>query len=204
MRRDICYFFPVSVETLFNAYLTAAKNPPFERGCKEEPFHTFSFGLNFSVKYNMNGGSCTVRFIPCEGGSAVNLRFTIAQALGARYEKYAEDLTSYAERILNVNGQRSGIDVEEFVKPENKIYSASSASQPVFQSAPQPAPQQASQAAPAKSGGFCPECGTSVMENASFCSECGTKLKKAPTSCPNCGTITPEGAKFCHSCGAKL
>ena len=29
MRRDICYFFPVDVVSLYNAYLTAAKNPQF-------------------------------------------------------------------------------------------------------------------------------------------------------------------------------
>ncbi len=216
MRRDVCYFFAADVVSVYNAYLAAAKNPPFERTCNEEPYHTFSFGVNFSFKYNMNGGSCTLHFMPCNGGSAVDLRFSIAQGAGARYGKYAKDLTERAVAILRVPAQESQIGIDEFLKECNKVYAGSSQPQ-TFASAPasvapsnptmSPAPQPASAPAPAavsNGAGFCHNCGAATVENAAFCSACGASLKVKSAFCSSCGTKAVDGAAFCHNCGNKL
>ena len=63
---------------------------------------------------------------------------------------------------------------------------------------PQAAPQ-----APAQSAGFCPECGSPILQGAKFCSNCGKKLQVANV-CPNCGEAIAPGAKFCMNCGEKL
>ncbi len=190
MRRDVCYFFAADVVSVYNAYLAAAKNPPFERTCNEEPYHTFSFGVNFSFKYNMNGGSCTLHFMPCNGGSAVDLRFSIAQGAGARYGKYAKDLTERAVAILRIPAQDCQIGIEEFLKESNKVYAGSAQPQafapappPMVQPTPAmtPAPPLAPQPAPTQGtvgGGFCHKCGAATVENAAFCSACGTSLKE--------------------------
>lgn len=216
MKRDICYFFPVDVITLYNAYLTAATNPPFERDCKKEPFHTISFGVNYSFKYNMNGGSCIMRFIPCGGGAAVNLRFTLAQAAGGRCERYAEDLTKNVVKILNIPAQKSPIDVEEFLKDENKVVeNRQPQSTPVQQYTPQPQPvaQSVTQAAPApqpvqvqknENSILCKNCGATLTVGAAFCGNCGASQSVKKAFCEKCGAKALEGAAFCHMCGNKL
>lgn len=175
MRRDICFIFPVDVATLYNAYLTAASNDRFRRECAQEPYHTLSFGLNFSMKYNFNGGACTLRFMPINGGSAVNMRFAIAQLAGARYERYAKDLTEAAGAVIGVMGAPANIDVEEFLKPANQVtpQATHAAPAPAPVAAPTPAPSPAP--APNK-GKFCTKCGQNLPQNALFCSSCGNKL----------------------------
>ena len=116
MRRDVCYFFSADVVSVYNSYMTAATNSRFRRNCNQEPYHTISFGLNFSMKYNMNGGACTIHFIPYHGGTAVDLRFSVAQVAGARYEKYAKDLTSAAMDVLGVPAQLFSLNIDEFLK----------------------------------------------------------------------------------------
>lgn len=196
MRRDICYFFPVSVDRLYNAYLSAATNSRFRRECNEEPYHTLGFGLNFSMKYNFNGGGCTVRFIPWEGGSAVTLRFTIAQLAGARYEKYAQDLTDAAAAVLGVAGQKTDIDVEIFVAPENKVVPAAD---PISAPVVTPVIPQT-----ALDENVCPNCGKSVDSSDKFCSACGTPIKVEKKFCTNCGKEASLDAAFCSECGNKL
>ena len=121
MRRDICFYYPEDVITIYNAFLTAAKNPPFERTCSQQPYHTFQFGLNYSVKYNMNGGSLTLHFMPYNNGTAVNLRFSIAQLAGAKCDVFANDLAYYACSRLGLRSQYCSVDIEEFLKPENQV-----------------------------------------------------------------------------------
>lgn len=48
MRRDLCYYFAADVCSVYNAYLMAAGNQQFRRECRQEPYHTLGFGLNFS------------------------------------------------------------------------------------------------------------------------------------------------------------
>lgn len=198
MRRDICYFFPAVVDRVYNAYLTAATNARFRRDCKQEPFHTISFGLNFSMKYNMNGGACTVRFIPHMNGTAVNLRFSIAQLAGARYEKYAIDLTNDAAAVLGVPSQKIKIDVNAFLAPENKVVAAGQ---------PAPAPVAAPQPVTTPvSGIVCSNCQNPLGERDKFCGKCGTPAPKKKKFCPNCGTeaVDDPEAFFCTECGTKF
>lgn len=225
MRRDICYFFPVSVDRVYNAYLTAATNARFRRECNQEPYHTLGFGLNFSMKYNMNGGACTIRFIPHMNGTAINLRFSIAQLAGARYEKYAIDLTNEAAAVLGVPSQNIKIDVNAFLSPENKVIAAG---QPAPQGQPMNAPQQnfapqgqpmnaqqvpfVPQPAPAPaepqpaSGIVCTNCNNPLGERDKFCGKCGTPAPKKKKICQNCGTeaVDDPEAFFCTECGTRF
>ena len=209
MRRDVSYFFNTDVVTLFNAYLMASKNAPFERSCNEEPYHTFSFGLNFSMKYNMNGGSCTLHFIPYADGAAVDLRFTLAQLVGARYEAYAKDLTMKASEILRISPQKLDIAIDLFVKPENKVCvsDVQTAARP---SSPQPEINfqniQPTSGNPVETNfvktSFCTECGRQIIPHAKFCAGCGAPVQQE-NNCKNCGQKLPADAIFCPMCGTK-
>lgn len=167
MRRDLCYYFAADVCSVYNAYLMAAGNQQFRRECRQEPYHTLGFGLNFSMKYNMNGGSCTIHFIPYQGGTAVDLRFSIAQLAGARYKRYAADLTNTVIRILNITAQPIRLNIEEFTKECNKV---------VLQRMPESVslPQNV-----AKQSGFCINCGKQIDNNNNFCIYCGTRIHNA-------------------------
>lgn len=167
MRRDLCYYFAADVCSVYNAYLMAAGNQQFRRECRQEPYHTLGFGLNFSMKYNMNGGSCTIHFIPYQGGTAVDLRFSIAQLAGARYKRYAADLTNTVIRILNITAQPIRLNIEEFTKECNKV---------VLQRMPESVsvPQNV-----AKQSRFCINCGKRIDNNNNFCIYCGTRIHNA-------------------------
>ena len=197
MREDVCYRCSADVKTVYNAYLKAAQSPPFERTCSQEPFHTFSFGVNYSFKYNMNGGSCILHFIPYEGGTAIDLRFVIAQAWGAKCEKYAQELTDRAAAYLSEKPRRCTISIDAFTDENNKVYEH----KPVIvaEAAPVPAP-----APTATATAFCATCGRAIQANDQFCSGCGTKLKKAQKFCTQCGTPADPDAAFCCRCGTKL
>ncbi len=188
MRRDVCYYFAADVATVFNAYVAAAENPPFKRECTKEPYHTFSFGLNFSMKYNMNGGACVLHFIPHQGGTAVDLRFVVAQLWGARYERYAKDLTDRAAAILRLPPQETKLPIELFTNDANKVTTATPAS---------------------NLGGahsFCKQCGRGLKAEDKFCPGCGTGVEPTvqKSFCPNCGNQITAGSAFCAKCGSKL
>lgn len=136
MRRDLCHFWQRDVVTVYNAYLKAAKDR-FNKDCSATPFHTITIPLNFSFKYNMNGGVCTVHLIPLNGGCAVDSRYSIVQGVGARYEAHDRDLCAFVEAILGVKPQPIRIDIEEFLKDQNK---AVPVQPPVYAPVPQPAP----------------------------------------------------------------
>lgn len=199
MREDVCYRFSADVKTVYGAYLKAAQSPPFERTCSQEPFHTFSFGVNYSFKYNMNGGSCILHFIPYEGGTAVDLRFVIAQAWGAKCEKYAQELTDRAAALLRETPRRCTIPIEAFTDENNKIYEH----KPVVISTPIPAPVPAPAPTPVPAA-FCTNCGRAISSADQFCSGCGTRLKKMQKFCTQCGTPAEPDAAFCCRCGTKL
>ncbi len=166
MRRDLCYYFAADVCSVYNAYLMAAGNQQFRRECRQEPYHTLSFGLNFSMKYNMNGGSCTIHFIPYQNGTAVDLRFSIVQLAGARYGKYAKDLTNTVVSILNIPAREFRLDIEEFTKDCNKV---------VLQRMPVQANVPPS---PIEQSRFCFNCGKQIDDNNNFCIYCGAKVVK--------------------------
>lgn len=213
MRRDICYYFAAPVPKVYQGYLAAAGNDQFRRECREEPYHTLTFGLNFSMKYNFNGGSCVIRFIPWQGGTAVNLRFSLAQAAGARYEWYDRDLTAAASAIIGVVAQPAKVPVDYFLDPANRVVTNApqpAAAPPAPAPAPQPvvatpAPQPAAPAPQAPAHGvFCIECGRQLPEDAAFCCYCGAKVLPKEHRCAACGKVNPDEAKFCAYCGNKF
>lgn len=204
MRRDVGFYIEANIQQVYQAYLTAASNKPFERDCKQEPFHTISFGVNFSMKYNMNGGACILHFMPYGTGTAVNIRFSIAQAAGARYGKYAEDLNRAAQPYLPVPICPASYNMDDFLRPENQVTPVSLQQQ----AAPQAfVPQQppASPQAPAAPAGYCAHCGNPIAQGSRFCAHCGTQVAPpAPKACPNCSTPVGDADAFCAHCGTRL
>ena len=168
---------------MFNAYCRAAQEK-FGQSCKAEPFHTLSFGLNYSFKYNMNGGSCTVHFMPYMNGTAVNIRYSIAQLGGARYGAHDRDITAYVVGIIQFPAEKASIDINTFLLQQNKIVpnyvpqapvQPAQSAQPQYSPAPQPAvtADNGQQAAPKK---FCMYCGAKLETSGNFCQFCGKKF----------------------------
>ena len=206
MRRDISFYFSADVETVYNAYLAAASDARFRRACTQQPYHTISFSMNFSMKYNMNGGSCTLHFIPYEQGTAVDFRFALVQAFGARYGTYAQDLTIAAAALINVPWKKVNVPINMFLDPRNQVsLTSANSTQQTLPNAPQqelpPAPQPQ---IPAEVPGQCPNCGNTLLAGAPFCHNCGTKIEARPSACPQCGASTDHGGKFCAQCGSPL
>ena len=191
MRHDVCYYFPADVKAVYEAYVSAATNRVFRRNPNKEPYHTIGFGMNFSVKYNINGGSCIIRFIPYNSGTAVNLRFTLAQAGGARCNAYADELSRTAGSFLGgMMPQLCSVNVNDFLNPLNQVTAASE-------------PQAASKSAPT-----CRSCSATLREGDAFCFRCGTKAASAQADvssfCTECGKELMPDAAFCSACGAKV
>ena len=205
MRRDIGFYVDAPIEKVFDAYLKAATNKPFERDCKKEPYHTISFGVNYSFKYNMNGGSCNIHFMPSGNGTAVNMRFSIAQAMGARYERYAQDLNNAMKAFLPVGIQQRTYDMTDFLKPENKVTVDSFQKQaaPVVPTAPA-APVAPVAPAAAPGAKFCANCGNPLAPGGRFCPQCGVPVADTKKTCPNCQALAEGNAAFCTNCGTRL
>ena len=181
MRRDLFYFYPADIDTVYVAYRDAIKNRlGKEAECR--PVHMLVFSLNFSFKFNMNGGGCHVHFMRYNGGTAINIRYTIAQATGARYEAHANELNLAVDKLLGMKAQRINLNAELFEanKEERPIMTnRPPVSSPMFFNAPVPAPAPAP--APtepptfSERARFCGNCGTQFLENSNFCSNCGAK-----------------------------
>ncbi|MBP3415546.1 MAG: hypothetical protein J6L81_10170 [Clostridia bacterium] len=202
MRRDLEFFFPADVPSVFNAYFSAATNPQFRRECKVEPYHTLSFGLNFSVKYNMNGGSCTIRFIPFQNGTAINLRFSIVQAFGARYEAYATELTNAAAWFLKMPAQKITINVEAFMNDALKVTPQNA---PASMQGGVPAPAPIPPAAPPMTAPAAPMPPMNqVPPSAPQPQNPGINIGANPKTCPACGNVADGAAAFCGRCGNKF
>ena len=176
MRRDLCYFYPVPVEPVFDAFVQAAKQK-FGKNCKIDAYKTLSFGLDYSFRYNMNGGSLTLHFMPYNNGTAIDMHYTVVQAFGARYQKHADDVLIFVNAALGAQAQKIQIDINQFLAYESGVPSApmNVAPQPAqhVQQRPQnaqPVQQHAPQAR------FCTNCGKPIMPNAAFCTNCGKKL----------------------------
>jgi hypothetical protein len=122
MRRDLFHYFEADVKTVYNAYIQAIKEK-FGKDCEAEAYHTISFGLNASLKYNMNGGACHVHLIPYRTGTAVAVRYTIVQLVGARYEAHYWDLNNVISRIIQVPPTKlENADMAGFLRIENRLY----------------------------------------------------------------------------------
>ena len=162
MRRDVFHFYNEKVENVYKAYANAIYNE-FDKSAKKEPYHTIGFGLSYSFKYNMNGGTCTVHFMPHHLGTAVYIRYTIIKAFGARYQAHDKDLTTAVEKILGKSAKEIYLDSELFLKPENKKV------KPIYEAKDLVVNTTLGLAK------FCSNCGNKFDENDKFCCKCGTK-----------------------------
>ena len=113
MRRDICHYYEKDLRDVYNSYAKAARER-FGKNCEYHNGYKMSFGLNFTFKYNMNGGVCVIHFMPHRTGTAVNVRYNIAQLFGARYAAYDRDLTEFVVSILGSTPIDIEIAVEVF------------------------------------------------------------------------------------------
>lgn len=121
MRKDLFHYFEADVKTVYEAYVRAA-NEEFGKACSETPYHTISFGLNYSFKYNMNGGSCHIHFMPYKTGTAVGIRYTIVQLVGARYGAHDSDMKKSVEKKLGISATDVNLEMEEFLKDSNRVF----------------------------------------------------------------------------------
>ncbi len=170
MRRDLFYVFESPVSAVYEAYERSIREI-LRKNPEGSPYHTLSFGLNFSMKFNMNGGSCHVHLMPYGSGTAVGVRYSIAQAVGARYEAHCKVMTQGAEKFLGIASKPARLTMEAFLKPENQITEGSVPT-------PASAPAAETISAPAPTGNpykFCPQCGTKLDSSARFCTACGVK-----------------------------
>ncbi len=168
MRRDLFYFYPLPVQPVFDAFVQAA-NRKFGKQCKVDPYKTVNFGLNYSFKYNMNGGALTIHFMPYNNGTAVDMHYTIVQAFGARYQKHADDVLIFVNAVVGAQAQPVALELNQFLAYETGM----PASPMTYR--PQPEAQPVQQpSAPQKR--FCTNCGTPTAPGAQFCTKCGKKL----------------------------
>ena len=231
MIRDIIYYYPRNIYDTYNAYWSSAVNR-MGRSCKIEKYHTIAFGLSYSFTYNMNGGACNIHFIPYQGGTAVNIHFSIVQAFGANFKKYDRDLTGYASSMLGVMPSVLNIPPSTFMLEQYKVYEtpAQNGTQYPQQSrnpqqySGQPAqngtqypqqsrnPQQYS-GQPTQNGTQYPQQSQSPQQYSGQPAQNSTQHpqqspKQIPVTgtvfCPQCGTNNAGDSSFCFSCGQRL
>ena len=174
-------FYPNSTQDVFYAYQRAIKEL-FDKVADATPFHTLSFGIPPSFKYNMNGGACNVHLMPYQGGTAVNVRYSIVQLAMARCGAHNKSMAGRVENILCVKSSELNIPVEVFLnnKPlvnasinvQSNVAVAPQTTPTCQPNQPQSAPQQTAQGVLPN---FCSKCGTRFSEGARFCVKCGNK-----------------------------
>ncbi len=221
MRRDLCYFYPCPLDSVYSAFLQAA-NEKYGKDCKTDPGKSITFGLNFSFKYNMNGGALTVHVMPHQGGTAVDLRYSIVQAMGARYKAHARDLLKYVEGLIGTPAQDCALKIDAFLAYEESgtapgadpVLTAEQAEKPQILEEPEQIREEAVRQPEVRSEpaeertadpGTCPFCGRKLPLAGKFCPYCGGKLKAAPVKvfCVNCGAPMEKDARFCANCGTQ-
>lgn len=217
MQKDFCFSAPCDIGTLFDAYLQVIKDS-FHPKPTANPHLIINFKLSFSFKYNMNGGSCSLYFMPAaSGGSAVSIHYSVLQAIGARCGAHAKNLNEMVSRILRTPITPCYIDTErfmEYIESENvRNRSKRISSNPTSSAVPNIMPNTAqnitpsvinSAAIPVNDGYACTNCGLSLPNDAKFCSGCGNKIDPSTKICSNCGSELPNDAMFCFKCGCKV
>lgn len=164
MRVDIFHYYSAPIEKVYDAYNLAIKKV-FKKDSAESYLLELTFWLNFSFKYNMNGGECHVHFLSYNNGTVVDVHYVILQALGARYHAHDKDLTTEVEKILRVYATDIKIGVDEFQKQQS-FFNTSNAPSLATSIENNQEVQKAK---------FCIKCGTPFSEAALFCSNCGAK-----------------------------
>ena len=148
----------------------------------------------------MNGGAVTAHFMPYQNGTAVDLRYTIVQLVGARYKAHARDLTLYVDALLQTSGRLIQLDINQFLVYENNT--------PAGEIYVQQTPPRQPQVAPYAPQALCQNCGNPMSPDAQFCAVCGQPVQKAQPPqpeqqavCQGCGNPLSPDARFCPVCG---
>ena len=209
MRRDLVYFYPCPKDAVFNAFLRTA-NEKFGKNCKKDPNgNSISFGLNFSFRYNMNGGACTIHFMPYQNGTAINLRYSIVQAFGARYKRHAAEMTAYANNILKATGKPMKLDVNAFLSyaatgnPQQAAAPGGTAApvQPPVQAPAQPPVQAPARPQPPVQQ---PRANQKTAQQSEppyrAVGQSANQPSQSLAFCPECGKRVPGDAVFCAFC----
>ena len=217
MRRDLVHYYERDIVSVFEAYKAAAMQK-FGKNCRAEPYHTLSFGLNYSMRYNMNGGACTVHFMRYGTGTAVNIRYSIVQVAGARYGAHDAELSSFVTAALGVPVQDLNVPPEVFLQEQNKV---TAAPQPAYRQPlqqirqPQQAafqqpvrqPQQAAQQVPQQTTPQVAQQTTpqvAQQQQTQRHPQTQQQAIRPKLFCDNCGTKIFPGARFCERCGKRL
>ena len=222
MRNDIGFYIEADVASVYNAYLKALKGEPFRKSCNEQPYHTISFGLNPSLRFNINGGSCHIHLMPHGVGTAVNIRFTVVQAVSPRYGKYAEILNNTFMKYLPVQPHPAKYNMDDFLRPENQVV-PSNVAEPACAPAPvaaepacAPAPVAAEPACapvPVAAEPACapapvaaePACAPAPVAAEPACAPAPVAAEPACAPAPVAAEqVVTSAPRFCGNCGAKL
>lgn len=200
MRRDVVYYYQLPLNDVFNAFVQGV-NVQLGKDCKVVQGISISFGLNYSLIYNMNGGACNIHFMPHLNGTAVDIHYTIIQLSGAKYKAHAQKLAKFVNYALKTKGKKIRLSVKTFMAYEQQVMGSMqqnpAGSQPVMpqnQAGSQPIMPQnqpvAQQPMPQNQVGVQP-----VMPRAGqkgrFCTSCGTPYNAGTTICVKCGRRLP-------------
>ena len=114
MRKDICrYFEGADIDSVFKAYMASIKQN-FTPKCSTRSNDFIRFKYSASLRYNMNGGVCSLYLMPYKEGTAVCIRYTIYQAVAGFYQKHEQDMLYTAENLLHVKGEKVNIPFSQF------------------------------------------------------------------------------------------
>ena len=100
MRRDLFHSFSQDIRTVFDAYLKVVKASPFNKSPTVQDCSLITFNIGMSLKFNMNGGQVNIHFSVNGNKTDVQVRYSIFQLFGARYQAYDSLLTSLVEEEL--------------------------------------------------------------------------------------------------------
>ncbi|MCR5348212.1 MAG: zinc ribbon domain-containing protein [Bacilli bacterium] len=161
MRRDLFHYYKGDVKTVFDAYYKILRQEPFRKEPTIIPNKLITFGIGFSFKFNMNGGAVHIHFAKRGEGTAVQVRFTIAQLFGARYKAYDKLMCDHVEKVLGYRGEPMNVLGDEY-----------------FDAQPEPEPEpKSTPSLPQGGAAFCPKCGQKLNPGDKYCPSCGNKLE---------------------------
>ena len=177
MRRDLYHYFKGDIESVYNAYVAVLRAEPFHKEPNLAPYSLISFGLGMSFKFNMNGGTVHIHLAPRGTGTAIQVRYSIVQLVGARYRAYDKLLTDHVAAVL-------GYAAEPLEELADAYFEASSAQPALTETKAievQPVEVVAEEVeeVPAPTGRpqFCGKCGKRIDPEDNYCGSCGAKIE---------------------------
>lgn len=119
MNKSFNFYYSIDLPKLYRAYENAIKYL-FKKNSSTQDPRILSFPLDFSLKYNMNGGTCNVVFSSLDFNSTrVEIKYSVLQASGARCKAHADDLINQVAQILQRPNPNSDCNQEDTMKGNN-------------------------------------------------------------------------------------